>query len=119
MSVATNHALSVTVCVCQPIATPCFASLPQEGVSETGVSVAFTVLKCDAGPVLAQQHVAVGPDESAPQLLERCFRIGAGLLLEHLPDVWGGAAAEKAWAQDEAAATHAPKVRVKRERVWA
>jgi hypothetical protein len=29
----------------------------QDGVPETGVSVAFTVLKCDAGPILAQQRV--------------------------------------------------------------
>lgn len=28
-----------------------------EGVEETGVSVAYTVLRCDAGPVLAQEKV--------------------------------------------------------------
>ncbi|GFH15759.1 uncharacterized protein HaLaN_12050 [Haematococcus lacustris] len=27
------------------------------GVSETGVSLAYTVLRCDAGPVLAQERV--------------------------------------------------------------
>lgn len=32
----------------------------QDGVAETGVSVAYTVLKCDAGPVLAQDRVSVG-----------------------------------------------------------
>ena len=72
--------------------------------------MAVTVLECDAGPVLAQQLVAVGPDEQAPELLERCFKIGAGLLLEHLPEVWSGGAAQKAWAQDDAEATHAAKV---------
>lgn len=30
-----------------------------DGVNETGVSLAFTVLQCDAGPVLAQQSVQV------------------------------------------------------------
>jgi methionyl-tRNA formyltransferase len=74
------------------------------------VSVAFTVLACDAGPVLEQQRVAPGPDEAAPQLLERLFRLGARLLLGRLEDVWSGAAAEQARPQDEAAATHAPKV---------
>jgi formyltetrahydrofolate hydrolase len=29
------------------------------GVEETGVSVAYTVLRCDAGPVLAQEKVGV------------------------------------------------------------
>jgi hypothetical protein len=36
---------------------------PQDGVPETGVSVAFTVLKCDAGPILAQQRVPLSGDE--------------------------------------------------------
>ncbi len=34
----------------------------EDGVSETGVSVAYTVLRCDAGPVLAQRRVAVDPE---------------------------------------------------------
>lgn len=29
----------------------------QAGVAESGVSVAYTVLRCDAGPVLAQERV--------------------------------------------------------------
>lgn len=33
----------------------------QDGVGETGVSVAYTVLKCDAGPILAQRKVGRGP----------------------------------------------------------
>lgn len=86
----------------------------QDGVAETGVSVAFTVLACDAGPILEQRRVAPGPDESAPQLLERLFRLGAQLLIARLPDVWSGAAAEAAAPQDDAAASHAPKVCVLR-----
>jgi len=30
-----------------------------DGVAESGVSVAYTVLKCDAGPVLAQEKVGM------------------------------------------------------------
>lgn len=30
----------------------------QEGVAESGVSVAYTVLECDAGPLLAQERVS-------------------------------------------------------------
>jgi len=29
-----------------------------DGISESGVSVAYTVLQCDAGPVLAQKKVS-------------------------------------------------------------
>ncbi|KAI8471050.1 MAG: methionyl-tRNA formyltransferase [Monoraphidium minutum] len=82
----------------------------QDGVAETGVSVAFTVLACDAGPVLEQRAAAPGADEAAPALLERLFRLGARLLVARLGDVWSGAAAGAAAPQDEAAATHAPKL---------
>jgi methionyl-tRNA formyltransferase len=36
----------------------------QDGVTETGVSVAYTVLKCDAGPVLVQERVSAMDVES-------------------------------------------------------
>ncbi|KAG2484615.1 hypothetical protein HYH03_016569 [Edaphochlamys debaryana] len=83
----------------------------EDGVPETGVSVAFTVLACDAGPVLAQQRVAVGPDEQAPELLTRLFGLGTELLLQRLPDVWAGRAQALAVAQDEAQVLHAAKLR--------
>lgn len=54
----------------------------------------------------------VPEDEQAPQLLERLFRRGAQLLVSNLPRVWSGEAASTAWQQDEAAATHAAKVRM-------
>jgi len=76
------------------------------------VSLAFTVLRCDAGPVLACRRAAPpGTDEPAPELLARLFAEGARLLLEHLPVVWAGGAAAAATPQDERAATHAPKMR--------
>ena len=73
----------------------------QDGCSETGVSVAFTVRAMDAGPVLAQQAVAVDPNIQAPQLLSHLFSIGTDLLVDKLPSVWSGQAAEQArliWA---------------------
>lgn len=79
----------------------------------TGVSVAFTVLKCDAGPVFLQEAITVAEDETAPELLERLFRQGAQLLISNLDRVWTGEAAQVAQQQDEAQATHAAKVRDK------
>jgi methionyl-tRNA formyltransferase len=83
----------------------------QDGVRTTGVSVAFTVLACDAGPVFLQEAVDVPEDEQAPELLARLFRRGAQLLVAGLPRVWSGDAATAAAVQDHAAATHAAKAR--------
>jgi len=77
----------------------------------SGVSVAFTVLQCDAGPVFLQEQVAVPDEEEAPQLLERLFRRGAQLLVANLDQVWSGEAAQVARQQDDSQATHAAKVK--------
>jgi methionyl-tRNA formyltransferase len=82
----------------------------QDGVATTGVSVAFTVLKCDAGPIFLQEKAAVPEDEQAPELLERLFKQGAQLLVSNIERVWSGEAAQVAQQQDEAQATHAAKV---------
>ncbi|KAF6255994.1 methionyl-tRNA formyltransferase [Scenedesmus sp. NREL 46B-D3] len=82
----------------------------QDGVATTGVSVAFTVLKCDAGPIYMQEEAAVLEDEQAPELLNRLFKQGAQLLVGNLERVWSGEAAQLAQQQDEAQATHAAKL---------
>ena len=55
-----------------------------------GVTVAFTVLKMDAGPVLRQQTRAMEGDEQFPELLVEMFETGTELLVEALPSVWDG-----------------------------
>jgi methionyl-tRNA formyltransferase len=82
----------------------------QDGVTTTGVSVAFTVLKCDAGPIFLQETAAVPEDEQAPELLDRLFKQGAQLLVSNIDKVWSGETAQTAKQQDEAQATHAAKV---------
>lgn len=79
-------------------------------MTTTGVSVAFTVLACDAGPVFLQEQVAVPEDEQAPQLLDRLFKQGAQMLVHNIDRVWSGEAGEVAWQQDHQQATHAAKV---------
>ena len=73
----------------------------QDGVRETGVTVAFTVRAMDAGPVLAQERVEVDDEIQAPELLAALFRRGTELLLTRLPDVWSGAAVQQAIPQVE------------------
>ncbi|KAK3268956.1 hypothetical protein CYMTET_22573 [Cymbomonas tetramitiformis] len=82
----------------------------EAGVEETGVSVAYTVLACDAGPVLAQRRVAPGDDIQAPELLEQLFTQGTELLLERIDSVMDEAAIGSATPQDETAVVHAAKV---------
>eukprot|EP00873_Tetraselmis_striata_P034684 jgi/Tetstr1/454948/TSEL_041809.t1 len=82
----------------------------ESGVTTTGVSVAFTVLQMDAGPVLAQEVVELDPNVKAPQLLEELFGLGAALLLRHLDRVWSGEAAEAAAEQDPAGIIHTEKL---------
>lgn len=71
----------------------------QDGVSETGVSVAFTVRAMDAGPVLAQERVAVDDVIQAPELMEDLFRRGTELLIRHLPMIWDSRAQQQAVPQ--------------------
>lgn len=88
----------------------------EAGDPVTGVSLAFTVRACDAGPVLAQQQLPLTGDEQAPELLRTLLAAGTELLVRSLPQVWSGAAAGAAVPQDDAAATHAAKMQ--KEDVW-
>ena len=63
------------------------------------MSVAFTVRAMDAGPVLAQECMAVGEAVQAPELLEDLFRRGTELLIRHLPSVFDGRAQQQATPQ--------------------
>ena len=82
----------------------------EAGDSETGVSLAFTVLACDAGPVVSQRKVELSGEEQAPDLLLGLMVQGTELLVESLPRIWSGEAAATAAAQDAGAATHAAKM---------
>ena len=103
-----HHLTAPTTALTSPHLSP---ACSQDGVSESGVSLAFTVRAMDAGAIIAQQRVAVGPTVKAPQLLLDLFTIGTSLLLHHLPSILDGSAALRATPQEEAAATHAAKVR--------
>jgi methionyl-tRNA formyltransferase len=42
--------------------------------------------KIDSGPIVAQEKVAIKPDDTSLDLLNRCFAAGAKLLVKILPD---------------------------------
>lgn len=82
----------------------------QDGVKETGVSLAFTVRALDAGPVIASERFQVDDHIKAPNLLEMLFSRGSELLIHELPSIFDGSARAKAQPQDDSKATLAPKV---------
>lgn len=76
------------------------------GLSETGVTVMRMVEEMDAGPVLAQERVAIGDGETASELAGRLAEAGARLLARTVERIAAGQAAET--EQDHEAATFAP-----------
>ncbi|XP_075640027.1 uncharacterized protein LOC142611777 isoform X3 [Castanea sativa] len=82
----------------------------QDGVKETGVSLAFTVRALDAGPVIACERLEVDDQIKAPDLLEFLFSKGSELLIHELPSILDGSAKVKAKPQDDSKATLAPKI---------
>lgn len=82
----------------------------QDGVKETGVSLAFTVRALDAGPVIASERFQVDDHIKAPNLLEMLFSRGSELLIHELPSIFDGSARAKAQPQDDSKATLAPKI---------
>jgi methionyl-tRNA formyltransferase len=78
------------------------------GETVTGNSVIRLAQKMDAGAVLGQTHVQIGPVETAGELHDRLAKDGALLMQAVLAALTSGSAVET--AQDEALATLAPKL---------
>lgn len=82
----------------------------QDGVKETGVSLAFTVRALDSGPVIAREKLEVDDQIKAPELLALLFSEGSKLLMQRLPSMFDGSAKVNAESQDDSKATLAPKI---------
>jgi methionyl-tRNA formyltransferase len=80
-----------------------------EGDDVTGVSVMLLDEGLDTGPVLASLEEPIRSDDDAGSLGDRLARLGARLLVEQLRALQAGTADPV--AQDDAAATFAPKPR--------
>jgi methionyl-tRNA formyltransferase len=78
------------------------------GDAETGVSIMRLDEGMDTGPVLARRAVRIGDEETAGQLGARLAELGGELLAEVLPGWLAGELAAE--PQDDALATHAPKL---------
>ena len=93
------------------------------GDIETGISIQKMIYKMDAGPIVAQEKVAILPDEKASELRTRLIKIGGELLVKKLntmtPSLLPLAKGEVSKAegvfsltpQDETKATHCKKIK--------
>jgi methionyl-tRNA formyltransferase len=86
-----------------PITGPILA-----GDRETGTTLMLMRPKMDAGPIIAQEITAIGPDETAGELEARLAQFSAALLTSHLqPWLRGEIQPEE---QDEEAATYTTRL---------
>jgi len=76
------------------------------GETETGVAIMQLDEGMDTGPVLLERRVAIEPEETAGELLERLAPIGAAALVDALEALAAGKA--RPVPQDHARATRAP-----------
>jgi methionyl-tRNA formyltransferase len=82
------------------------------GEKETGVTVMRVTPAVDAGPVLMQRSVEIGPDDTSGDLQKRLGLLAAPMAVEALDRVEDGTAVFA--PQDESKATSAPALKKKR-----
>jgi len=78
------------------------------GEEKTGVTILFMSEEVDAGDMILQEEVPVGPEDTYDSLHDRLARTGARLLVEALGKIEGGTAGPI--PQDGRKATFAPKL---------
>lgn len=80
----------------------------ENGDTETGVTILYSVMKMDAGPILSQIKYPLRGDEKSSKVLEDCFEIGMSKLIELLPSIFSGNILTT--IQNDELATQAPKI---------
>lgn len=86
-----------------------------EGETNTGVTVMRIDRGLDTGPTLARLETAIGPDETAPQLMRRLAALGAPLLADTLAKYTRGEL--QPVEQDHEMATFAPIIKKEHGRI--
>jgi methionyl-tRNA formyltransferase len=78
------------------------------GERETGVTIMRIVQALDAGPMLADAHRPIAPDETSDEVERDLARLGAALLVATLDDMMAGRVQDI--PQDDSLATYAHKL---------
>jgi methionyl-tRNA formyltransferase len=79
------------------------------GETRTGITIIHMTPKIDAGAILAQESIAIGPDETAGEVEARLASLGARLALQVADQIQAGTT--RALPQDPALVTNAPKLK--------
>lgn len=86
-----------------------------DGAAETGVTIFKLAPGMDSGPILMREKLEIKPDDDTGTLLERASEVGTRAFIDFASsaplDTW------RFTPQDEALATHAPKISKEEERV--
>jgi methionyl-tRNA formyltransferase len=84
----------------------------QAGDGATGVTIMRLVEELDAGPMCAQQAIAIGPEDDYGSLAPRLAELGGRMLVEAMSaaDEGTGAWAEQLEGRDESEITYAEKI---------
>lgn len=118
--VAYGHILPAGVLEVAPAVNVHFSLLPRyrgaapvqralmDGATETGVTTFLLERTLDTGPILLVERVAVGPEETAGELLARLAPLGAQMLVRTLDGLAAGSL--RPAPQDPALASPAPKI---------
>ncbi|MFD1672808.1 methionyl-tRNA formyltransferase [Agrilactobacillus yilanensis] len=85
------------------------------GEPETGITIMYMAKKMDAGDMLAQQAVAIAPDETSGTLFDKLSLVGRDLLLATLPKIEAQTITGK--PQDPAEATFAYNLTADQEKL--
>jgi len=85
------------------------------GESKTGVTTMFMDEKLDAGDIILQEEVVIGPDETAGELHGKLAKVGSGLLVKSLYMLAEGKVTGK--KQDDRLASYAPVLTRKDEKI--
>jgi methionyl-tRNA formyltransferase len=94
-------------------AAPIQASI-LHGDDHTGITMMRMDAGLDTGPILTQRSLKINPHETSGELAARLAILGAGLLMDTLPDYVGGNLTPI--TQNEEMATYAPTIR--KEEGW-
>jgi methionyl-tRNA formyltransferase len=88
------------------------------GETATGLTTMEIDAGMDTGPILLQQTMAIGADETAPELSRRMAQAGAALVIESLAKLGRGEISGRAQnSSDLPGATYAPKLEKKHGRI--
>lgn len=79
------------------------------GEKKTGITIMQMAEELDAGDIILQEEIAIGPEEASDQLHDRLSCRGAELIVRAVEMIMSGTARQV--AQDGASATYAPRLK--------